>query len=91
MTQWEYKTIAGPGREDDFTGLNVKADEFLNNMGKNGWELVAALPAIKTNDFHYILKRELKPTLERFTVIKEVIDNTNAPQVDSVRDEYKPL
>ncbi len=65
---WEYKIVyvgleALPPKamdEDDYERRLHKSAEVLNNLGKEGWELVGFLPhrtADNLNKYHAVFKR----------------------------------
>jgi len=60
MTSWEYKiektTKSMWGGKD-----KTNVDELLNNLGRDGWELVSVVPDTATgtlSGYHFFFKRE---------------------------------
>jgi hypothetical protein len=49
MTKWEYKRVEGHGFPD----------EELNDLGLQGWEIVATISGSDDYPDFYILKREI--------------------------------
>ncbi|HKD77873.1 MAG TPA: DUF4177 domain-containing protein [Ktedonobacterales bacterium] len=45
MQQWEYKFVFVPDDETD----EVKPEDFLNQFGDQGWELVALTPVLSSS------------------------------------------
>lgn len=60
MTRWEYRQVFG----SEYELAAARATERLNELGADGWELVAALPCPGTDtgaivSALYVLKRRL--------------------------------
>lgn len=52
--QWEYKNVRMPCRSTSISAhLNERVEAELNELGKNGWEVVI------WDDFNCLLKRQL--------------------------------
>ena len=49
--QWEYKIVYELGNS------KLSPDQHLNNLGKDGWELVAVERASENHNANYIFKR----------------------------------
>ena len=62
--RWEYKIVFMVADETDEDGYERRLHESmnaLNNLGSEGWELVALLPhatAAKLKKYHALFKRE---------------------------------
>jgi hypothetical protein len=58
-TQWEYRSLTlgsfwSPPKDEE-------VEEYLNELGAEGWEVVNAFAQHNSNQFRIVLKRPLSP------------------------------
>ncbi len=65
MTKWEYRIFTVKRKHSELWSQNVEYEKQLNQMGKDGWELITVVPLTGTGTIigeQFYLKRKIEDT-----------------------------